>query len=113
MLRQALKYKQRERFRQAERLIQKALRLKPANPVPFYSALGQVLYEREKIKDAERYLLRAYRRSPRQTGAGLVTLGSIYYEKGSKSRARKIYRQYIKYFPRGKHVQDVRAMLKN
>lgn len=87
--------------------------MKPGQPAPLYSALGQVLYEREKTSAALSYLKKAYSISPRQTGNGLVTLGSIYYEKRNRKRAKQIYRQYLKYFPRGKHADDVRAMIKN
>ncbi|TNE52195.1 MAG: DUF4388 domain-containing protein [Deltaproteobacteria bacterium] len=110
---QAMGYKRRERFRNAEVLLRRALRMRPKNPAPIYSALGQVLYERERTRAAVSYLQRAYRISPRQTGAGLVTLGSIYYEQGKRGRARTIYRQYLKYFPRGRHANDVKAMLRN
>ncbi len=110
---QAMDYKRRERFRNAEVLLRRALRMRPKNPAPIYSALGQVLYERERTRAAVSYLKRAYRISPRQTGAGLVTLGSIYYEQGKRGQARTIYRQYLKYFPRGRHANDVKAMLRN
>lgn len=113
LLSQGLRLKRRERFPQAERLLRRALKLKPRRPAPIYSALGQVLYEREKTGAALGYLSRAYRISARQTGDGLVTLGSIYYEKGQRSKAKKIYRQYLRYFPRGRNASDVKAMLKN
>lgn len=112
-LRRALSYKRRERYRQAESLLRRALKLKPSQPASYYSALGQVLYERDKAGQALRYLTKAYRISPRATGAGLVTLGSIYYERKNRARAKQLYRQYLKYFPRGKHANDARAMLNN
>lgn len=113
LYKQAMNLKRRERFRRAEILLRRALRMRPKAPAPIYSALGQVLYERERTGAAVRYLQRAYRISPRQTGAGLVTLGSIYYERGKRGRARTIYRQYLKFFPRGRHANDVKAMLRN
>lgn len=110
---QAQTMKKRENFRAAESLLRQALRLRPRNPAPMYSLLGQVLYEREQTGSAIRFLERAYRMSPKDTGDGLVTLGSIYYEKGKRTQARQIYQQYLKYFPKGRHVNDVKAMLRN
>ncbi|MBK07242.1 MAG: hypothetical protein CL920_06645 [Deltaproteobacteria bacterium] len=112
MLRTAQRLKRRERFKQAERILRRALRKQP-RMVPLLTTLGNVLYEQNKSSKALRYLERAYRISPRQTSGGLVTLGSIYYEKSKPNKARNIYKEYLRLFPRGKHVRDVRSMLKS
>lgn len=112
MLRTAQRLKKRERFKQAERILRRALRKEP-RMVPLLTTLGNVLYEQNKSSKALRYLERAYRISPRQTSGGLVTLGSIYYEKSKPNKARNIYKEYLRLFPRGKHVRDVRSMLKS
>jgi TolA-binding protein len=113
LLKQAQELKRRERHKEAEQVLRQALKQNPPESVPFLSLLGQVLYDRNRPKQAEGYLLQAYRINPYQTGDGLVILGSIYYEQGDKNRAYNIYRQYIKFFPKGKHIRDVKAMINN
>jgi tetratricopeptide (TPR) repeat protein len=104
--------KRREQFKAAERILRQAQKSAP-NDVRVLAALGNILYEQNKGAQALRYLEQAYRKDPRTTAGGLVTLGSLYYERNKVDQARKVYQQYLKYHPRGKHVQDVRSMLKN
>ena len=78
------------KFREAEKLIDKALELEPDNAA-IIDSKGWVLFRRGKYKDAREYLERAYEQFPDAEVA--AHLGEVMWKMGDEEAARELLQE--------------------
>ncbi|MBD3671733.1 MAG: tetratricopeptide repeat protein, partial [Gammaproteobacteria bacterium] len=85
-----------DRYKEALRLIKRALELKPNNG-PIMDSMGWVLYKLGRNEDALKYLSRAYQIL--RDGEVAAHLGEVYWESGEKQKAEAVWNEALKNEP--------------
>ncbi|MEL7310566.1 MAG: tetratricopeptide repeat protein [Pseudomonadota bacterium] len=91
------------KFREAEKLIDKALELEPDNAA-IIDSKGWVLFRRGKYKDAREYLERAYEQFPDAEVA--AHLGEVMWKMGDEEAARELLQEAYRRDPADPTLRD-------
>lgn len=95
-----------ERLDEAEKMIRKALKLRPNEPA-FWDSLGWVYFQRGEYKEALRWVEKAVKAQPYDAELR-YHLGMIYWRLGEKEKALRELREAVKINPR--HPQAIEAL---
>jgi len=104
------RYFNRERYSRAVKYYRLALKKK--NTSRARSGLGWALMELNKTSSAKREFDKAMSMSKRNSDA-YYGLATYYRRKGNTGKARTLFKQYLKKFPRSRDAGEVRLILKN
>jgi peptidoglycan/xylan/chitin deacetylase (PgdA/CDA1 family)/TolA-binding protein len=98
-----------KKYDQAVQKFQKALELKPSDPV-LLNNLGFVYYVMGRYDDALSYLEKTLAADPKRKEAH-GNIADVYRKMGRRDEAKKEYEQYLALYPTSPRAEDVRRIL--